>query len=519
MNTQQPFQPGVKVIAYVRYSGGVEQGLKDRSATEQTREIQQFCDNNNLNLHRVFEDAGISGTSLKGRIAFFDMITLLKSKPKPDIAGVVVWSLSRFARDLNTAQFYKADLRRRGYVIYSLTEPLEADATGILFETLVDWKNQLFSEETGAHVIRSLHANFELFKVLPGLPPRGMMRIPVELPPKKDGSKRIGHRWELDPVTAPLIRRAFVMKAEGAPNFEIKKILPFYKSDSSLFDLFKRQIYFGSMTYGGITMADYCQPLITRELWDKVQEVCMKEKRQTTRAGKFSTANIRLLSGLLICPVCSKKLFVCRRTTKGREYSSYRCSSCSGQTYPCGKVESAVMDRAQNEILFDQNINNMIALYEADLKKAKTGKKGKALDYSAQLITVTAKIERVAEAIAEMGASEPLRKKLEDLQMQQQLIREKQSEHLSFIATGDHLIKSFHEQSHTILDILKDKNAPLDVHRDALMLFIKEIIPTSKTTALIRYHLPSGNLRNPDTPAGGGCASNSVPPRRFELRF
>ena len=502
MNSQQPFLPGSQVVAYVRYSGGVEQGLKDRSAKEQTHEIQQFCDKNNLILFRVFEDAGISGTSLKGRNAFFDMITLLKSKPKPDIAGIIIWSLSRFARDLNTAQFYKADLRRRGFVIYSLTEPMEDSATGIMFETLVDWKNQMFSEETSAHVTRSLHANFELFKVLPGLPPHGLMRIPVELPPKKDGSKRIGHRWELDPATAPLIRRVFEMKANSEPNFEIKKILPIYRNDSSLFDLFKRKIYFGSMTYGGITQEDYCQPIITRELWDKVQEVCMKEKRQTARAGKFSEKNTRLLSGLLICPNCSKKMFVCRRTTKGKEYSSYRCSSCSGQTIPCGKVEQAVISQVKDEILIEKNIDNMIALCKAELDQEKPKKKGKVNDYSAQLVTVTAKIERVAEAIAEMGVNAPLRKKLEDLQEQQRIIREKQAEHLTFTSTGSELINSAHENSLSILDIIKDKNAPMEFQRDALQLFIKEIVPTGKTSAVIRYHLPES------------CASNLVPPHR-----
>lgn len=81
MKTTYPFNPGDKVVAYVRYSGGIEQGLKDRSTKEQTIEIQKFCDKNNLILSRVFEDAGISGTSTKGRDSFFAMINFLKSRP------------------------------------------------------------------------------------------------------------------------------------------------------------------------------------------------------------------------------------------------------------------------------------------------------------------------------------------------------------------------------------------------------------------------------------------------------
>ena len=233
----------------------------------------------------------------------------------------------------------------------------------------------------------------------------------------------------------------------------------------------------------------------------------MKEKRQTARAGKFSEANTRLLSGLLICPVCSKKMFVCRRTSKGKEYSSYRCSSCSGQTIPCPRIEQAVIAQVKNEILIESNIDLMIALYQEELKKEKPKKRGKATDYSAQLVTVTAKIERVTEAIAEMGANEPLKKKLADLQEQQRLIREKQTDQLIFAQNGHEIIQNAHENSASIAEVFKDKNAPMEIQRDALQLFIKEIVPVTKTSALIRYHLPDG------------CASKTVPPRRFELRF
>lgn len=506
MPSQQPFQPGSKVVAYVRYSGGVEQGLKDRSTKEQTHDIQQFCDKNSLILYRVYEDAGISGTSLKGRDAFFEMINFLKSRPKPDVAGVVVWSLSRFARDLNTAQLYKADLRRLGYTIFSLTEQFEDSATGILFETLIDWKNQMYSEEIAAHVSRSLRTNFEQFKVLPGRPPRGLMRIPVNLPSKKDGTPRVGHRWEVDPLLAPAIRRAFELKAGGASNYQIMKELPFYKNDSSLRDVFRRSIFYGSMTYSGVTLEDYCQPIITKDLWQQVQEVCMKEVRAKKREGKFSDQNTRLLSGLLVCPICSRKMYVCRRTSNGTEYSSYRCSNCSGQTIPCWRIEEAVIHKAIDEILVKGNIDNMVELYRAEYGMDDHSKqKSEKDDYTAQLIAVAARIERVTDAISEIGLSSSLQSKLKTLQSQQQEIREKQAELQSRINEDDEIIDRAHENSTSIVDVLKDKEAPLEMKREALQLFIKEIIPSGKTSAIIRYHLPDN------------CASKLVPPPRRRL--
>ena len=49
-----PFSPGDRVVAYVRYSGGEEQGLKDRSAKEQLAEIIKFCDSHSLTLAEAF---------------------------------------------------------------------------------------------------------------------------------------------------------------------------------------------------------------------------------------------------------------------------------------------------------------------------------------------------------------------------------------------------------------------------------------------------------------------------------
>jgi len=78
MNVSISFHPSDKVLCYIRYSGGMEQGLKDRSTKEQALDIQKFCDTNNLILYHIYEDAGISGTSTKGRDAFFKMINFLK---------------------------------------------------------------------------------------------------------------------------------------------------------------------------------------------------------------------------------------------------------------------------------------------------------------------------------------------------------------------------------------------------------------------------------------------------------
>lgn len=70
-----PFQPGDKVVGYARYSGGEEQGLKNTSTDEQEAAIRAFCEQNALNLVKVYADPFVSGRSTKGREHYLEMMS------------------------------------------------------------------------------------------------------------------------------------------------------------------------------------------------------------------------------------------------------------------------------------------------------------------------------------------------------------------------------------------------------------------------------------------------------------
>ena len=96
-----PFQPGDKVVAYCRYSGGEEQGLKNTSTDEQEAAIRRFCDENGLDLVKVYADPFVSGRSTKGREFYLEMMSDLlhikKGIVKP--VGIVVWDWERMHCD------------------------------------------------------------------------------------------------------------------------------------------------------------------------------------------------------------------------------------------------------------------------------------------------------------------------------------------------------------------------------------------------------------------------------------
>jgi DNA invertase Pin-like site-specific DNA recombinase len=103
-----PFPPGSLLAAFLRDSGGDDQDL---SIPQQELEIQRWCASHNYILSAVFKDAASPGSTTAGRDAFNGMMAYFRF---PDVqeTGILVWKYSRFARDIDDAQFYRADLRR-----------------------------------------------------------------------------------------------------------------------------------------------------------------------------------------------------------------------------------------------------------------------------------------------------------------------------------------------------------------------------------------------------------------------
>jgi hypothetical protein len=126
--------PGSTVWAYLRDSGGDNQ---DRSITRQLEVIQDYCARHRLELVHVYRDEAKSGTTTAGRDDFMRMIAQSdKHENNPD--GLLLWSFSRFGRNLDDATYYKSRLRRNDIIIHSLTDQIPEGPYSRFVETLVD---------------------------------------------------------------------------------------------------------------------------------------------------------------------------------------------------------------------------------------------------------------------------------------------------------------------------------------------------------------------------------------------
>ena len=86
----------VKVYIYTRVSTSMQ--IDGYSLDAQKSRMKAFCDFNDYEIAGEYEDAGKSGKTIEGRIAFNQMMEDIKTG-KDEVSFVLVFKLSRFGRN------------------------------------------------------------------------------------------------------------------------------------------------------------------------------------------------------------------------------------------------------------------------------------------------------------------------------------------------------------------------------------------------------------------------------------
>ena len=410
MRTNTPFSPGTRVVAYLRDSGGEDQEL---SVDQQENSIRSWCADNSLALTRVYTDAAAPGSSTVGRAAFQAMISHFHD---PDCAdrGVVIWKYNRFARDIDDAQFYKADLRRRGYVIHSLNDSIPDGLDGRFMEAAIDWMNTRYLEDLRADIIRGQHHLVEQYGALGGTPPRGFMRQPVQIGLRRDGRPHLVHRWVPDPEWIDRIRLAWAMRAEGKSYREINNLTRIYKSTAQYRAFFENQLYIGRLIFAERVIENYCDPIVDPDTWKAVQKMNTHNSQFEHLSGDNPNhprraASSFILSGLVRCAECGSLMDGEVTTGKGKRYGYYRCADqhrtgeCKAAKIPKWALEAAVIQNLVDHILQEDNLKMLLANYENDQDQVRNQLKTQRDILAGELLTTKRKINNLAEVLSEDG--------------------------------------------------------------------------------------------------------------------
>ena len=382
-------EPGSRVAGYARDSGGSRQEL---SVDQQQAAIAKHCQERGLTLSRLFVDAARSGGAVAGRDQFLQMVDYLQDAPE---AGVIIWSYARFARQYDDLQLYTAILRKAGKEVVSLTDPVPEGLEGRLLESIYAYKDAKFRVDLARDVRRGQRYIAEVYHAYPyGVAPMGYLRVPITTDTEhRDGSRRALYGLAPDPETAPVVRQAFEMRADGASYSEIGDALlrwPVYKQVGRLLH---NRIYRGELATATYSVEGFCPPIVSDALWLAAQDVNKRRKMEIGFDHPRRVRSTYLLSGLLACAVCGRAMVGLSCIVAGGEYRYYRCCSISGLV-KCG-ARPIVVDQLDQRVL--------AVVREQALSRQVLD------DVAAELARMQVQVDNLAERILQLIDSHPQR--------------------------------------------------------------------------------------------------------------
>ncbi|MCL6611536.1 MAG: recombinase family protein [Peptococcaceae bacterium] len=207
---------GLKALAYARVSTP-EQADSDLSIPAQLKAIRVYAHNNGIEIIDEYVDEGISAFNDEGkRFAFNAMIQ--HAINDPDIRLILVHDSSRFCRNKYKSAAVKGELLKHGVTVIPVSSPYDPRTIdGVWRESIDETMAMTSSMVTAFHTTKGMTENAS--KRDPdtgycykngGRPPYGYMLKRVYTGKDRRGKDKYKLLWEINPETAPILRKIVV---------------------------------------------------------------------------------------------------------------------------------------------------------------------------------------------------------------------------------------------------------------------------------------------------------------------
>lgn len=336
-----------------------------------------------------YVEPGRSATEMTKRGEFRRMLARIRGTG--DIDHVIVYKLSRLARNRVDDALIMADLRQRGVTLISATESVDNTPVGQLMHGILATFNEYQSRESGADIAYKMGQKARSGGTI------GRARLGYLNHVDRTHGRDI-RTIIVDPERAPLIRRGFELFAAG--NLTLDQLSErLYRhglrtrptaqhqaqrvSLSKLARMLRDRYYLGYITYRGEELPGRHQPLIDQHLFDRVQAVLAA---RTTSGGRRRIHH-HYLKGTLYCGHCHRagatgRMIIQHTVTRRRdEYTYFFCRNRQQGTCPAPYVNVAIAEDAV-ERYYATVSHQQIADAQATLTKtdAADNSRGRPLD-------------------------------------------------------------------------------------------------------------------------------------------
>ena len=333
----------IPTVIYARYSSS---GQREESIEGQLRDCKEYAARNGLNIVGEYVDKAISGTTDKRP----DFQRMMKDSDRGIFKAVLCWKMDRFARNRYDSAIHKARLKRNGIRLFYAKEAIPEGPEGIILESVMEGYAEYYSENLSQNVRRGFYDSALELKTL--------------------GRRLLGYRtgadgrFELDPNTAPIVRRIFEEYAAGEPAHKIverlnteghKTVLgkPFNKN--SIRRILENEKYLGIYEYQDIRVENGMPAIVDRKLFDR----CAVSLKTHHRAPAASRQTAFLLTTKLFCGHCGDPMTGDGGTSKGGKVHHY---------YVCNKKRQHKCDkkRVKKDWIEDLVIGELVRLIHSD---------------------------------------------------------------------------------------------------------------------------------------------------------
>ena len=376
----------MKYILYARKSTE-EDDRQVLSIEAQLIELEEFAAKEKLEIVASLCEAKTAKEP--GRIKFAEMLSLIE-RGKAD--GIISWHPDRLAR--NSVDGGKIiHMVDRG-LIKSLKFPTfwcEPTPQGLFMLSIAFGQSKYFVDNLRENVKRGLRQKIRN-GVWPGWAPVGYTNNPKT------------RMVDIDQEKVSRVKKVFELYATGnytlhsLANWCVEHNLKGNKNNkisiSSLQKILQNIFYFGLMKFKGEIFEGHHEPLISKKLFDRVQEVMAKRgKKKDIRKHHFA------FLGLLKCASCGCAITV--EIQKGHHY--YHCTKKKG---PCQEkhylreevLTEQIKSFLQKVSLSSQDTKKVLAELQKDEERAKVEAKTTVQNLKMELTGIETKLEKLLDA-------------------------------------------------------------------------------------------------------------------------
>jgi len=370
-----------RVYMYTRVSTAMQ--VDGYSLDAQKSRMKAFAEYNDFEIVGEYEDAGKSGKTIEGRLAFSRMMEDIRSG-KDGISYVLVFKLSRFGRNAADVLSTLQVMQDFGVNLICVEDGIDSSKdAGKLMISVLSAVAEIERENIRIQTMEGRIQKAREGKWNGGFAPYGY---------KLEKGQLIINEEEAEAIRVIFDR--YVHSSSGANGIAkyldqhgIRKILR-QNGKNPLFDaalirrILKNPVYCGKIAYGRrrsekvlgtrneyrlVEQDDYLlvdgvhEGIVSEELWQEAQVKLLAQSKRYEHVNRGKDAKVHLLSGIVKCPVCGAGMYgnkSIKHRPDGTKYKDFYYYGCKHRQKTRGdscdykkQIQEELLDQAVAEII------------------------------------------------------------------------------------------------------------------------------------------------------------------------